>query len=61
MKIENLRLFKKNNDASLAELRGDGSSINPKVTRAQEAETQARIIRENNDFHKPVFISINNK
>ncbi|MDO8341209.1 MAG: hypothetical protein Q7T59_04500 [Candidatus Woesebacteria bacterium] len=61
MRVENSKTGKKSNDELLAELRGLDNPLEPKISSAQEAKIRARIARELNDYHKPIFISINNK
>jgi hypothetical protein len=61
MRIENSKNDKKSNDEVLAELRGLDNPLEPKISSSQEAKIKARIARELNDYHKPIFISINNK
>lgn len=61
MKFEFEKSDKKSNDEFLAQLRGSTFCYLHVPTNAEQAETQRRIIREINDFHKPVFIARNNK
>lgn len=61
MKLDSEKNDRKSNGELLAQLKGSNLCYLNVPTNSEQAETQRRIKRAINDFHKPIFIAINNK
>ena len=61
MKFDNEKNNKRSNNEILLEFRGTAFRYELRLSSAELAEINRRIVREINDFHKPIFIARNNK
>lgn len=61
MKIEKQKDRKTTDAEILARFNGTFFPLKPLFNSSDLAKIKGRIVRQKNDYHKPIFISINNK